>query len=81
MRRDIEDIRELKKNDPFNRYWMRRLKQKIEITQQKFEEDPPVKVDKDEREVLRRLLLAYKELADMMDVDEGNIKADLQRQG
>ncbi len=77
--RDLADIAELRRNEAFTRYFLRRLNQKITETRKSFEDDAPEKVDKDEREVLRRILASYKELSKMLDVDEGTIHAQYSR--
>lgn len=76
-RADLEDIGTLKNTDAFERYWLRRLKQKRDAVEKSFKEDPPSKVDATERECLRRILGIYNELLGMCAVDEGNIRRDM----
>lgn len=71
---DLEDIRELKKNSAFTRYWLRRLTQKRAEIERRFKYDPPEKVSKDQREELRQAMIALEDLEKMMAVDEGNIR-------
>jgi hypothetical protein len=73
-RRDAEDIAALRLSEPFNRYWMRRLKQRRDETDRAFRFDPPAKCDFVQREVLRNLVIAYDELLNVMQADEANIK-------
>lgn len=72
--RDLSDIADLKRSESFNRYFIRRLQQKHDTVKNKFENDPPQVTDKDEREVLRRMMHAYRELIGMMDTDEASIR-------
>ncbi len=74
-RQDLEDIVSLKNSDAFNRYWLRRLKQKRENAEREFKYEPASKITKERREELRQVMLALEELEKMMDVDQGNIKA------
>jgi hypothetical protein len=75
--RDLSDIADLRRSESFNRYFIRRLQQKHDATRKSFEDDPPEVTDKDEREVLRRLMKAYRELLGMMDADEASIRSQL----
>ena len=68
-RRDLEDITGLRASESFDRYFLRRLKMKRAALDARFHSDPPEKCDKDEREVLRRLVAEYDELLSMLDAD------------
>jgi hypothetical protein len=68
--RDLQDITELAKSPAFERYWLRRIRQKRDAIKKRFEDDPPDKCDKDEREVIRRILKEYEELLRMPATDE-----------
>jgi hypothetical protein len=74
---DVADIIALRGVESFNRYWLRRLAQKREEARKRLEDDPPDKCDKDEREIQRRLLKAYKELEGLMAVDEAAARKQL----
>ena len=67
--RDLQDIAELGKSPAFERYWLRRMRQKRDAIKSRFEDDPPSKCDKDEREILRRILKEYDELLGMPATD------------
>jgi hypothetical protein len=69
-RRDLGDITGLRGDEAFDRYFLRRLRMKRAAHDARFHSDPPEKCDKDEREVLRRLVAEYDELLGMMDADE-----------
>lgn len=79
--RDLNDIRELKDFEPFNRYFMRRLKTKRDDIAEQFHDDPPEKCDKEKREHLRLLLKEYNSLIDMLDADMSTTRASLERMG
>lgn len=79
LRRDLADIRALTENDPFNRYYMRRLKDKIDLLEKSFHDDPPSMCDAQEREIQRRLLRAYKEMRDLCKAEAAVISTQLQR--
>ena len=64
------DIGVLRNSDSFNRYFMRRLKQKEDETRDHFENDLPSVCSKDQREEYRIKLQAYKELRTLLDTDE-----------
>jgi hypothetical protein len=68
--RDLGDITHLESSDPFNRYFMRRLKEKKAAIEKRFYEDPPAKVDAAEREILRRMLLEYDTLIEMTTIEK-----------
>ena len=76
---DLRDIGELKDSEPFNRYWLRRLKAKRDTMHNSFLNDPPSSVDKDEREHLRRIMLFCNELLAMMEQDASSAKKLLDR--
>jgi len=78
-RRDLGDIRALQESEEFNRYWLRRLADKRKLVAGHFKNDPPTQCDDREREILRRLLLAYEELEGLMKTDEGSIQSQLSR--
>lgn len=71
---DLSDISELQRSQGFNRYWLRRLRQKRDAVDRQMKYDPPEKCSKDEREVLRRISLAYEELLALPANDEGAAK-------
>lgn len=70
MQRDMDDIAELRKSTPFNRYFVRRLKQKLEAMNETLRHAKPEKCDKEEREIVRRIMLEYEHLLGMMDAEE-----------
>lgn len=69
-RHDIEAIKALQKNEHFNRYWLRRLKDRRDLADRSFHEDPPSKCDPMQREALRQVVEAYDGLLTMMQIDE-----------
>ncbi len=74
-KRDIDDIKRLKDFEPFRRYFIRRLEERGSEVARSFKDDPPHKVDKEEREILRRLLKEYETIFEMMDKDLANFKS------
>ena len=80
-RRDLQDIRDLRNNQPFNRYWLRRLSTRIQILDDRFRNDDAMKCPHEEREILRRCIKELNDLSTMMDSDESNAKVSLERQG
>ncbi len=79
-RRDLGDIHALRENDAFNRYFLRRLKQTRDKLDKSFREDPPTKVSHAEREILRRLIASYDELAGLCSAaEEGRLLVTLKR--
>lgn len=62
---DMVDIAELRNTQAFQRYWMRQLRTKRETFLASMLNDPPSVVDKEEREVLRRLIRFCDELERM----------------
>lgn len=76
--RDLECIRALRESDAFNLYWMRRLKQKHADIDDIFRNHPASKVDKEEREILRRILKEYEDLMGMMAKDEAGARSQLE---
>ena len=81
MRQDLGDIRALQESEPFNRYFLRRLAEKKVKIESSFRNDPPATVDKDEREILRRILAVFDELQAMMTKEEGTIQVEMKRLG
>ena len=73
-RRDLGDIGTLRNTEAFDRYFMRRLRQDQAKVEAEFKRG---KMDKDEREVLRRITLIYEDILDMMKRDEGSIRSQL----
>lgn len=77
-RRDLEDIVELKRSEPFKRYFLRR------ITQKKVEAEKTLKYENklthEQREISRVAFLLLEEIEKMLETDEGQIKATLARQ-
>ncbi len=67
---DIQDIKTLRGAESFNRYFIRRLRDRQTAINTRFRNDPPAKCDDREREILRRLLLEYDELLKLLDNDE-----------
>jgi hypothetical protein len=78
-RRDLEDITDLRGSVSFDRYFLRRLRMKRAALDDRFHNDPPEKCDKDEREVLRRLVAEYDELLSMFDADERACRGVIER--
>ncbi len=68
--RDLQDIAELAKSPAFERYWLRRIRQKLAAIEKRFKYDRPIDCDKDEREILRRIMIEYEELLCMPATDE-----------
>lgn len=66
-KRDIQDIRALRESEPFRRYFIRRLNQRHDEMATKFKYD---KMSHEDREIARRLILEYEDIAQMMDRDE-----------
>ena len=75
---DLQDIGALRKSEPFQRYWMGRLLRKIDAAEKKLKYEPVEKCGADEREITRRIMLAYEELAKTMEQDEASARALLQ---
>jgi len=69
--RDLADIKELRATAAFERYWMRRIKQKKEAYDKAFHED---QMSHEEREVHRRLVAEYAGLISMIARDEFTAK-------
>lgn len=59
---DLMDIASLKKDGPFNRYWMRQLAAKREQMLRRYVEEDSDKCPHEEREILRRLIKFCDEL-------------------
>lgn len=76
--RDIEAIKQLRENGPFNTYFLRRLRMKHDAIEEKFKYDTPQKCDAAEREILRRLMLEYEnEILSLMDRDDAAAQSTL----
>ncbi len=73
-RTDLIDIRALKRNESFNRYWMRRLRQKKDEALRALVHD---EMSPEKRETTRQLHLAYLELEKIIDRDEGSLIAQI----
>ena len=78
-RRDLEDIKFLRECAPFQRYFMRRIRDKQETIAERFRNDPPSKCTHEEREILRRLLNEYDDIAGMLEIDQGAARNELAR--
>lgn len=72
---DAGDIDALTKYEPFNRYWLRCLNQKIADTETSFKKD---EMTMERREAVRQRLLAYEELRDMMRNHRASIQKALE---
>ena len=79
-RTDLQDIQDLRRFVPFQRYFLRRLRQKQEEAFTKFYDTPTGECGHEEREILRRISKEYQSLASLLDTDEGSAKASLDRQ-
>jgi len=77
--RDLNDIRALRDNEPFTRYWMRRLTARRDAIAERFYNDPPEKCGKDERESLRLILHELNALVGQLDADEASARASIER--
>jgi hypothetical protein len=62
---DIGDIVSLQAFEPFNRWMVRRLKERQESIHNRILNDPPTTVDHEEREILRRLYQEYQSILEM----------------
>ena len=76
--RDLNDINLLAKFEPFNRYYLRRLKEIAGRIEGRFRYDPPEAVDKEEREILRRILMELDELQAMLVREKGTCEKQLE---
>lgn len=72
---DLEDIAFLKREGPFQRYWLRHLRLKREAMRVSFENDPPLTCTHEEREIRRRILKSYDELLGMMALHEASARS------
>lgn len=72
--RDLGDIAALKRYEPFERYWLRCVRQKREA---KHDDFLHAKVTKDEREELRQQVLLLDEILDMPNAHEASIRRTL----
>jgi len=77
MRQDIIDIQALRNFEPFNRYFVRRLKEKHAEIEKRFRDDPAEKCSYEEREILRRLMKEYEDILRMMEREEVTCKSSL----
>lgn len=68
-KRDVDDIKRLQEFEPFRRYFIRKLEARGAEVARSFKDDPPHKVDKEEREILRRILKEFETIFEMMDKD------------
>ncbi len=73
----LADIIALRESEPFNRYWLPRVRRKRGEIEVEFRTGAPAAVDKDRREELRQQLLLIDELLAMMDKDDGNIRGGM----
>ncbi len=73
-RKDLAHIMALKDSDPFNLYYMRRLRQRIAETEKRFKYD---KMEPNEREATRLLFVFLEKLVAMPDEDEATLKNQL----
>ncbi len=73
-RTDLIDIRALKRNEAFQRYWMRRLRQKKDEALRALAHDT---MDHEKREATRQVYLTYLELEKIIDRDEGSLIAQI----
>ena len=76
---DLSDIKKLRQDEAFNRYYVRRLKARAEAIGVRFETASSDEVDHAEREILRRLLAEYKSILRMLDEDERSAQEQLDR--
>lgn len=76
-RRDVQDIRALTGSESFNRYYLRRLRQKQEEVEKAFKYDD---MPAEQREVLRQRLLFIEEILKMPAKDEAVALSELRRQ-
>ena len=79
VERDLADISVLEKNEQFNRFYLRRLRERRDQIHERFETDPPEKCDKDEREILRRLWIEMSWAASLLETEKAHIRSELER--
>lgn len=72
---DLSDIATLRHTEAFGRYFIRRLKAKQAAVETKFRNDSADKCSHEEREIRRRIVLAYDEILRMMAEDEATAGA------
>lgn len=72
--RDLSDIDSLRRNEAFNRFFLRRLTEMRDKAQKGFENDP---MTHEAREVVRCQLKLIKEILGMLDADEAIIRKQL----
>lgn len=65
----LSDVTHLEKSEPFNRYFVRRLKERRAKIFNSFYTEGADKVSADEREILRRKCLEYDDLLAMLASD------------
>lgn len=75
--RDLGDIKELAKNEAFNRYFLRRLTQKHTEIEQKLKYEPAEKCPPTMREEYRQKLLLIEEIQGMLKTDESACRSTL----
>jgi hypothetical protein len=78
-RQDLIDIGQLQRFEPFTRYFMRRLSEKMRAYETRFRNDPADKCSHEEREILRRIIKEYEEISVMMSREETTCKSQLAR--
>ena len=61
----LADITALQREPAFERYWLKRLRQKHETIDLRFRRDDPSECSHEDREALRQLLLLIEELIRM----------------
>lgn len=71
--RVLNDIKVLRESDPFNRYWLARLKQKRDALQVKYNTEPA-------NEATRQVIAALDELVNGMANDENSAQSILATQ-
>lgn len=78
-RQDLQDIRQLRDDVPFNRYFLRRLLQRRDYIANRFKNEPATECDKEEREILRRVLIELETFINLASADEAEAKLSLGR--
>jgi hypothetical protein len=72
--RDLKDIQALRDSEAFRRYFLRRLKDRMDRLNAAFRYDP---LSHEDREVHRRLVNEYDELLKLLDQDEAACRSTL----
>lgn len=67
---DLDDIKFLQACEPFNRYFLRRLREKREAADRRFRGDPPSVCDAAQREALRQVVNEYDDMLRLMQTDK-----------